>query len=42
VLGRAAAGVGRGTSQLGADLQLHVPSDKPAGSYTATLTLTAI
>lgn len=42
VLGLAPAGAGRGTSQLGADLRLHVPSDKPAGSYTATLTLTAI
>lgn len=42
VLGRAPAGAGRGTSQLGAALQLQVPSDTPTGSYTATLTLTAI
>lgn len=42
VLGLAPAGAGRGTSQLGANLQLHVPSDTPTGEYTATLTLTAI
>lgn len=42
VLGRAPAGAGVGTTRLGADLDLRVPSNTPTGSYTATLTLTVI
>jgi surface-anchored protein len=42
VLGQAPAGSGRGTARLGADLKLELPTDTAAGTYTATLTLTAI
>ena len=42
VLGRAPAGASAGTTRLGADLDLQVPSGTPAGAYSATLTLTAI
>jgi surface-anchored protein len=42
VLGTAPAGSGRGTARLGAGLQLELPTSTPAGTYTATLTLTAI
>ncbi|MGH3786683.1 MAG: choice-of-anchor M domain-containing protein [Pseudonocardiaceae bacterium] len=42
VLGQAPVGAGAGTTRLGADLALRVPSGTPAGSYSATLTLTAI
>lgn len=42
VLGSAPAGSGRGTARLGADLKLELPTDTAAGTYTATLTLTAI
>lgn len=41
-LGSSAPGAGLGTAVLGADLLLQVPTDALAGSYTATLTLTAI
>ncbi|MDP9814761.1 WxL domain-containing protein [Spirilliplanes yamanashiensis] len=41
-LATAAAGKGRGTATLGADLQLRLPTTTLPGSYTATLTLTAI
>ncbi|QXE34689.1 Ig-like domain-containing protein [Streptomyces sp. GMY02] len=37
-----ANGKGLGTSHLGADLSLNVPTSTVAGTYTATLTLTAI
>jgi subtilisin family serine protease len=36
------AGAGAGTAVLGAQLALTVPVDTPAGTYVATLTLTAI
>jgi surface-anchored protein len=42
VLGSAPAGSGRGTARLGADLRLELPTETGAGTYTATLTLTAI
>lgn len=42
VLGSAPDGAGRGTAQLGADLRLSLPTETAAGTYTATLTLTAI
>jgi hypothetical protein len=42
VLGRARMGAGAGTTQLSANLDLRVPSNTPAGSYSATLTLTAV
>ncbi|MEU0077552.1 choice-of-anchor M domain-containing protein [Micromonospora tulbaghiae] len=42
VLGSAPHGAGRGTAQLGADLRLSLPTETAAGTYTATLTLTAI
>ncbi|RKN33862.1 hypothetical protein D7044_08920 [Micromonospora musae] len=42
VLGSAPGGAGRGTAQLGASLRLSVPTETAAGTYTATLTLTAI
>ncbi|MFI6823146.1 choice-of-anchor M domain-containing protein [Micromonospora sp. NPDC050187] len=42
VLGSAPGGAGRGTAQLGAGLRLSLPTDTAAGTYTATLTLTAI
>ncbi len=41
-LGSAAAGAGTGTAHLGATLNLNVPTTVVAGSYEATLTLTAI
>ncbi|MFE6171966.1 Ig-like domain-containing protein [Streptomyces sp. NPDC056464] len=37
-----AGGTGLGTAHLGADLALNVPTSTVAGTYTATLTLTAI
>ncbi|MEW2396999.1 Ig-like domain-containing protein [Streptomyces sp. NPDC046862] len=37
-----ANGTGLGTAHLGADLALNVPTSTVAGTYTATLTLTAI
>jgi hypothetical protein len=37
-----ATGTGLGTAHLGADLALNVPTSTMAGTYTATLTLTAI
>lgn len=42
VLGSAPAGSGRGTAQLGAVVQLELPTETPPGQFTATLTLTAI
>lgn len=42
VLGSAPAGGGRGTARLGAELRLELPTETGAGTYTATLTLTAI
>ncbi|WP_207919690.1 choice-of-anchor M domain-containing protein [Micromonospora sp. KC207] len=42
VLGSASSGAGRGTAQLGAGLRLSLPTETAAGTYTATLTLTAI
>jgi hypothetical protein len=41
-LATAAAGEGRGTATLGADLTLRLPTTTLPGSYVATLTLTAI
>jgi len=41
-LASAAAGQGTGTTQLGAGLNLQAPPDTPAGSYRATLTITAV
>lgn len=41
-LASAAAGQGTGTAHLGADLALNVPTTVIAGTYDATLTLTAI
>ncbi len=41
-LATAAALAGNGTANLGADLALKVPTSTLAGTYTATLTLTAI
>lgn len=41
-LATAAAGAGRGTARLDADLKLSVPTETTAGTYTGTLTLTAI
>ncbi|MGW1539955.1 Ig-like domain-containing protein [Streptomyces sp. NPDC002309] len=37
-----AVGTGLGTAHLGAGLDLHVPTSTVAGTYSATLTLTAI
>ena len=37
-----ASGTGLGTAHFGADLALNVPTSTVAGTYTATLTLTAI
>lgn len=37
-----AAGTGLGTAHLSAGLAMNIPTSTPAGSYTATLTLTAI
>ena len=31
-----------GTATVGADLDLRIPQDTPAGSYSATLTITAL
>ncbi|MCZ7418675.1 MULTISPECIES: choice-of-anchor M domain-containing protein [unclassified Micromonospora] len=42
VLGSAPDGTGRGSAQLGAGLRLSLPTETAAGTYTATLTLTAI
>lgn len=42
VLGSAPNEAGRGTAQLGAGLRLSLPTETAAGTYTATLTLTAI
>jgi len=42
VLGSAAAGAGRGTAVLGAELELHVPTDTPPGTYTAVITVTVL
>ncbi|MBP2337253.1 surface-anchored protein [Saccharothrix coeruleofusca] len=41
-LGTAAAGAGRGTAQLGAELSLEAPADLAPGTYRALLILTAI
>jgi hypothetical protein len=41
-LGTATAGHAKGTGTLGADLDLKVPAETAAGTYTATLTLTAL
>ncbi|QAY62737.1 metallophosphoesterase family protein [Xylanimonas allomyrinae] len=41
-LASAVAGHDRGTGRLGADLDLKVPGDVADGTYTATLTLTAL
>jgi len=41
-LGSAPDNSGNGTAKLGADLTLRIPTDVPAGAYTATLTFTAI
>lgn len=41
-LGAAAAGAGRGTAQLGAELNLEAPADLAPGTYRAMLILTAI
>ncbi len=42
VLATAPGGAGRGTARLDAELTLSVPTDTAAGTYTGTLTLTAI
>ncbi len=42
VLASAAAGAGRGTASLGANLTLQVPTETAGGSYRATLVLTII
>jgi hypothetical protein len=42
VMATAAAGAGRGTTHLGGTLTLQAPTSTPAGTYSATLTLTAI
>lgn len=42
VLATAPAGQGRGTAKLDAELKLSVPTETPAGVYSAILTLTAI
>jgi len=39
-LGKAEGGTGRGTAELGAGLELKVPTNVPAGAYSATITLT--
>jgi phosphate ABC transporter phosphate-binding protein len=41
-LANAGAGKGLGTSVLGADLDLRMPSSTPPGQYSATLTVTVI
>jgi ABC-type phosphate transport system substrate-binding protein len=42
VLASAPAGTGAGTSKLGADLTLAIPSEAVAGDYTGALTVTAV
>ncbi|NYF11439.1 hypothetical protein HDC94_002595 [Leifsonia sp. AK011] len=42
VLGSAASGHERGSARIGADLLLKLPVDVTQGTYTATLTLTAL
>jgi hypothetical protein len=42
VLAQAHAGSGFGTSGLGANLTLAIPAAAPAGSYTSSLTVTAV
>ncbi|MFI5845237.1 choice-of-anchor M domain-containing protein [Catenuloplanes sp. NPDC051500] len=42
LLASAPAGAGRGTAKLDAQLRLSVPTETAAGTYTGTLTLTAI
>jgi hypothetical protein len=42
VLATAAAGAGIGTAHVSADVALNVPTSTVAGTYTSTLTLTAI
>ncbi|MDA1361469.1 choice-of-anchor M domain-containing protein [Glycomyces luteolus] len=42
ILAAAAAGSGRGTCVLGADLRLDLPTDVGSGTYTALVTFTAI
>jgi hypothetical protein len=41
-LAEAETGHARGSSLVGADLDLQLPLDAPSGTYTATLTLTAL
>lgn len=41
-LGGAASGTGTGTAQLGADLELRVPTTTAPGTYQATITFTAL
>ncbi|WP_205327122.1 choice-of-anchor M domain-containing protein [Glycomyces sp. YM15] len=42
ILAAAAAGSGKGTCVLGADLRLDLPTDVESGTYTALVTFTAI
>lgn len=42
ILAAAAAGAGKGTCVLGADLRLDLPTDVESGTYTALVTFTAI
>ncbi|MFG3341013.1 choice-of-anchor M domain-containing protein [Glycomyces sp. NPDC048151] len=42
ILAAAAAGAGKGTCVLGADLHLDLPTDVESGTYTALVTFTAI
>lgn len=42
VLASAVAGHPTGSATLGADVELRVPASTPAGTYTATLTITAL
>jgi hypothetical protein len=42
ILASASAGHGTGTASVGADLDLRLPISTPAGSYSATLTITAL
>lgn len=42
VLGTAADDAGNGTAKLSADLLLQIPTELPAGKYTATLTFTVL
>ncbi|GAB3512930.1 hypothetical protein [Phytohabitans suffuscus] len=41
-LAAASGGHAAGTASVGADLDLRLPAETPAGSYTATLTITAL